>query len=78
MSENELNVSSDYCIGCKLLSSAKWFELTIAERSKDDKHNDLIDKLYDGKLVTPEHLKQYELWNTSNLTNDDNNEKKHG
>ena len=76
LSNNEHNPSSDYSIGCKLLASAKWFELTIAERSKDNNHNNLIDRMYYGKSISSEDIKQYELWNTSNLKKDSKEEMK--
>lgn len=37
--------------GCNILSSALWFEFTEAERSKDQKHNNNINRLYNGKPI---------------------------
>ena len=60
-SSNKENIISDYSIGCKVLSEARWFELTEAERSKDRINNDLIDNLYKGNSINKRDSKRYKI-----------------
>lgn len=53
-SSHEHNCISDATLGCKILSNARWFELTQAERSKDDRHNGFLQEMYSvGKELDP-------------------------
>ena len=57
------SAASNSAIGSRILASAKWLELTEAERSKDKEHNALVDKLYEGNQISlDKDLKKYDLW----------------
>ena len=69
------NHTSDTSIGCRILTNCRWLELIQAERSKDKKHNEMVNHLYNGKPVTPQHLKNYKLWSSSTLLDDNEKER---
>ena len=70
-STNKCNAKSDHAIGCQILAAARWHELTKAERSKDDKHNDHLERLYSGQAIRLEDLLQYEIFSEERLKQDD-------
>ena len=60
---NKENIITDYSIGFKVLSEARWFELTEAERSKDRLHNELLDYLYKGNSIDMIDSTRYKIFN---------------
>ena len=74
-SSNKENIISDYSIGCKVLSEARQFELTEAERSKDKLHNDLLDHLYKGNPINIRDLTRYLIFNKETIDRDNELEK---
>ena len=45
--------------------------MTKAERSKDDKHNDHLERLYSGQAIRLEDLLQYDIFSEERLKQDD-------
>ncbi|CAJ1940741.1 unnamed protein product, partial [Cylindrotheca closterium] len=70
LNANVHNTASDSSLGSSILSASRWFELTVAERSKDMKHNENIDKLYDGMQIHLDKFHIYEFYNDKNLMAD--------
>lgn len=55
--------TSPYYIGTRLITSVRWFELLQQQRSDDESHNRIVDKLYNGTPITQMDLKaQYKLF----------------
>ncbi|CAJ1934697.1 unnamed protein product [Cylindrotheca closterium] len=67
---NSNNVASDSTLGCKILASCRWFELTAAERSKDKEHNENVDRLYDGMPIQLDKFHMYKMYNDNTLMAD--------
>ena len=74
LNDTTSNYYSDSSVGCRLLAMSRWLELTQAERSKDPKHNAMVDRLYDGKPVCMDDMKNYDIWNVPMLEQDDKEE----
>ena len=67
LDDSEADYCSDKSQGCCILIQSCWFELTEAERSKDDLQNNLLHHMYIGKAVTLEHLKRYDFYNANTV-----------
>ena len=76
LDDSEANYCSDKSQGCRILIQSRWFELTEAERSKDDLKNVLFHHMYIGKAVTLEHLKRYNFYNANTVKKDNTAEMK--
>ena len=63
LSSNKENIISNYSIGYKFLSEARWFELIEAARSKDKIYNKLLNILYKGNPINRRNLKRYKIFN---------------
>ena len=71
------SAASNSAIGSRILASAKWLELTEAERSKDKEHNAFVDKLYEGKQISlDKDLKKYDLWDKETVEKDSVSERR--
>ena len=57
--ENRYNSDHPYTKGSNLFSTAKWFELTKSERSLDEEHTKLIEKIYKEGSVKRDDLSRY-------------------
>jgi len=51
------NADHPYTVGARLLTTAKWFELTKQNRSKDPRHTVTVRQLYTGQPVSFQDLK---------------------
>ena len=63
--------SANY-IGTRLITSARWFELSLQQRSSDSEHNRIVHQLYKGLPITHGDIKnKYKILQPEEVTQPD-------